>query len=253
MSVTIMAPRYSCLITGLWLGMGCLGCVGTPRAPSQATASRSFISVHLDTASLRTDAQRTVDAFATEVARVRGATLGDRPAVEVRNTPQLIFFAGRTNRIVVPWWSTSPPEMRVVFRTFSGGDGTDAEYFFTAFFNRFLVAHEAAHWFQAQAGRREPTLYENENAANRLAVAFWRTQPGGEAFLASLERMADVAASNLPDPTPVGQDPVAYFGANYQTLGRNPLQYGYYQFTFMRDALRARHSLDFARLVASAP
>jgi hypothetical protein len=58
------------------------------------------------------------------------------------------------------------------------------------------------------------------------------------------------AASSLPDPTPPGEDPVAYFGANYQTLGRNPLQYGYYQFRFMADALRDRSQLDLAQMTA---
>ena len=42
---------------------------------------------------------------------------------------------------------------------------------------------------------------------------------------------------------------VAYFGANYQMLGREPLKYGFYQFRFMRDALRDRSNLDFARMV----
>ena len=106
--------------------------------------------------------------------------------------------------------------------------------------------------FQAHMNRREPTLYDNENVANRFAVAFWRTQPGGEPFLAELERLATRAAANLPDPTPAGADPIAYFGANYQALGRDPIKYGYYQFRFMRDALRDRAGLDFARMVAGA-
>lgn len=118
-----------------------------------------------------------------------------------------------------------------------------------AFFNRFLIAHEAAHWFQARADRREATLYENENVANRIAVAFWRTQPQGERFLAELEQLAAAAAANLPDPTPPGESPVTYFGANYQTLGRDPLKYGHYQFRFMVDALRDRLQLDFAGIV----
>ena len=152
----------------------------------------------------------------------------------------------------MPLWETQPSAMRAVFRTFAGGGDAEAERLFRAFFNRFLVAHEAGHWFQARADRREATLYANENMANRLAVAFWRTQPGGEAFLAELERLATQAAANLEDPTPPGEDAVAYFGANYQTLGRDPLKYGYYQFRFMRDALRERAGLDFARMVSDA-
>lgn len=200
-------------------------------------------------AALPSTAQAIVDAFAAEVARARGAALAPTPVVEVRDTPQLIFFDGEANGIVVPRWETQPEPMRAVFRTFAAGGDAEAERLFRAFFNRFLVAHEAAHWFQSKAGRREATLYANENSANRLAVAFWKTQPEGERLLAELEQLATQAAAALPDPTPPGEDPVAFFGANYQTLGQDPLKYGYYQFRFMADALRERSQLDFARMV----
>ena len=226
---------------------GLAGCTAGTRSAA-GPASAHLVPVYADTAQLRTGAQQVVDAFAAEVARARGAPVAAAPTVAVRNTPQLISFSGATNTIVVPWWETAPAQMRAVFRTFAGGGEAEAEHLFRAFFNRFLIAHEAGHWLQARADRREPTLYENENAANRLAVAFWRTQPGGERFLAELERLATAAAASLPDPTPAGEDPVAYFGANYRTLGADPLKYGYYQFRFMRDALRERARLDFARM-----
>ncbi len=222
------------------------GCAGS-RPP---TASPS-VPVYADTTLLRVGAEALVDAFAAEVARARGGALAEAPRVEVRNTPFLIFFDGDANQIVVPWWETQPAEMRGVFRTFAGGGDADAEHLFRAFFNRFLVAHEAAHWFQARADRSERTLYDNENAANRLAAAFFRTQPGGERFLAALERLAEDAAASVPDPTPPGEDPVAYFGANYRALGPEPLKYGYYQFRFMADALRDRAQLDFAQMVTA--
>lgn len=217
---------------------------------AQPAVPKPVVPAYADAAELRNDAQAIIDAFAAEVARARGGTLDTPPAAEVRDTPQLIFFSGKSNTIVMPWWQTQPAEMRAVFRTFAGGSDADAQHFFRAFFNRFLIAHEAAHWFQGRAGRRERTLYQNEDMANRLAVAFWRSQPDGERFLTELERLAGRALATLPDPTPPGEDPVTYFGANYQTLGRDPLKYGYYQFRFMADALRDRSQLDFARMVA---
>ncbi len=225
-------------------------CAGGRRdaAPSDVIASVGQASD--DTTRLRATAQAVVDAYALQVAKARGGSLAPAPTVDVRNSPQLIFFQSTANRIVVPFWPTTAPEMRAVFRTFAGGSDADADRLFRVVFNRFLIAHEASHWFQARGDRRETTLYANEDAANRLAVAFWRTQPDGERFLADVERLVTGAAAALPDPTPTGQDPVAYFGANYQTLGADPLKYGYYQFRFMRDALRARGSLDFATLVA---
>lgn len=235
---TFLLP-VSCVI----LAQGCAPAM-SPETPV------ALVPVYTDTASFRADAQEIVAGFAAAVARARGASLAEPPTVQVRNIPQLISFGPSANTIVVPWWDTAPPGMRATFRTFSGGGDAEAEHLFRAFFNRFLIAHEAGHWFQFRADRREATLYENENAANRLAVAFWRTQPGGERFLAELERLATAGAGNLPDPTPAGEDPVAYFGANYRTLAADPLKYGYYQFRFMRDALRDRSQLDFARMVA---
>lgn len=241
-----MAPTRLLALSAAFLVAGCAS------GAARATAQVPVVPVYADTAEFRAAAQNVVDTIAVAVARARGGPIGDAPAVEIRDTPQLIFFARSGNQIVVPWWGATSPEMRAAFRTFAGGGDAEAEHLFRAFFNRFLIAHEAGHWFQDAANRREPTLYANEDAANRFAVAFWRTQPGGEDFLQELERLATRAAANLPDPTPAGDDPVTYFGANYQALGRDPLKYGYYQFRFMRDALRGRAGLDFARLV-SAP
>lgn len=234
-----------------WLVIAVLiGCRSGVQNPVNATgAIQEPVPVHADSAGLRVAAQAILDAFALQISNARGQTLGETPTAQVRNTPQLIFFGSSSNSVVMPWWETQPPHMRAVFRTFSGGGNAEAEHFFRAFFNRFLIAHEAAHWFQARADRRQATLYENENVANRIAVAFWRTQPGGEAFLAELERLASSAAAALPDPTPPGEDAVAYFGANYQTLGTDPLKYGYYQFRFMAEAIRERSQLDFAQIV----
>lgn len=232
------------------LSMVCATAVAACASGAQhAGRTAATVPVYDDAQQFRSAAQAIVDAFAAEVARARGSALADAPTVEVRNTPQLIFFSNNSNAIVVPSWDTQPPEMRAVFQTFGGGDVAAAEHVFRAFFNRFLIAHEATHWFQARANRREATLYQNENMANRIAVAFWRTQPDGERFLAELERLAVRAAQQLPDPTPPGEDPVTYFGANYQTLGRDPLKYGYYQFRFMADALRERSQLDFTRMI----
>lgn len=232
----------------IFIALALAGCASAPAAdpkpamPSAGSDARS---------QLQPQAQAIVDGFAAEVRRARGAAPGATPVVKVESTPQMIFFDQASNTIVVPPWSAQPPELKAVVRRFSGGTEADAERFFVAFFSRFLVAHEAGHWFQAAAGRREKTLYENERQANRLAVAYWRTQPGGEAFLAQLEAWATRAAQSVPDPTPPGEDAVAYFGANYQALGQDPVKYGDYQFRFMADALRERLRLDFAAMTSA--
>ena len=141
------------------LVVGFLALGGCATAPRSARPTAPAAPAYADTAQFRAAAQATVDAFAEAVARARGGPLAAAPSVEVRNTPQLIFFSGASNRIVVPWWETQPHEMRAVFRTFAGGGDADAERLFRAFFNRFLIAHEAGPWFQARANRRQSTLY----------------------------------------------------------------------------------------------
>ena len=231
--------------------MAMTGCLPAAMAATPAPAPAVAQETAGDALPLRARAQAIVAAFAAETARARGASLGDGPAVEVKNTPQLITFDFQSDTLAVPDWDTQPAGLHEMFKTFAGGGDADAERFFRAFFNRFLVAHEAGHWLQYRTWKGgSPDLYKFEQDANQLAVAFWRTQPGGEAFLAELQRLAEGAVAALPDPTPHGEDPAAYFGANYAALGADPLKYGYYQFRFMADALRMRERLDFARMAS---
>jgi hypothetical protein len=203
-----------------------------------------------DPTELRRYAQAIVDEFGAQAAAA-GFDLGPAPAVEVRTTPALIYYSGSQAKIGMSWWDELSAEQRAVFTLF-GGDEAEGERIFRAFFYRFLLAHEAGHWFQARTDSRQPTLYENENMANRIAVAFWRTQPEGEAFLWELERMLDEIVARVPDPTPPGEDPVAFFGANYRALAESGVGYGYFQFRFMRDAVRDRERLHLRDMAPAA-
>jgi hypothetical protein len=208
--------------------------------------------VFTDTAHLRAAAQAIVNAFYARAVQ-SGLELGPVPTVEVRATPQLIFYSPSAGKIVVPTnWDDMSPQLRSTFIRM-GGD-IEGERLFRAAFHRFFIAHEAAHWLRYRSETRMETLYAGEDDANRIAVAFWRSQPGGEAFLAEFERILERVVARIPDPTPAGEDPVAFFGANYQELGKDPMKYGYYQFRFVLDALRERARLDLdAVLGAIAP
>lgn len=241
----------TCLKLSLLCAVAMTGCATGIRSSPTAPSPDKVQAPADDAAQLRTQAQGIVDAFAAGVAQARGASLGAAPRIEVKNTPQLIFFDFDPNTITVPDWNIQPAGLRDAFKTFAGGGDADAERLFRTMFNKFLIAHEAGHWLQYRTWKgAPPRMYGFEQDANLLAVAFWRTQPGGEAFLAELEQLATRAASALPDPTPQGEDAAAYFGAHYRELGADPMKYGYYQFRFMADALRMRQQLDFARMAA---
>jgi predicted amidohydrolase YtcJ len=205
------------------------------------------IPMYADSAQLRAAAQAVVNSLHAR-STAAGLDLGPAPTVEVRTTPQLIFYSPSAVQIVAPWWDDLAPEVRTVFARLGGGEA-EGQQVFRAFFHRFFIAHEAAHWLRHRSDTRKETLYAGEDDANRIAVAFWRTQPDGEAFLAELERMLVGIVARIPDPTPAGQDPVAFFGANYQELGRDPMKYGYYQFRFVLDAVRERSQLDLATIL----
>jgi predicted amidohydrolase YtcJ len=225
--------------------------IAPPPAPNADRASAApTIPAYADTAQLRAAAQAVVNSFHARAVGA-GLELGPAPVVEVRTTPQLIFYLPSGGKIVVPWWDDLGPAVQQVFARLGGGDA-EGERVFRAFFHRFFIAHEAAHWLRYRSDTRKETLYAGEDDANRIAVAYWRTQPDGEAFLAELERMLVGIVARIPDPTPAGEDPVAFFGANYQELGRDPMKYGYYQFRFVLDAVRERSRLDYASLLADA-
>lgn len=221
-------PARPCTNTSRSLALLCtVALSGCAHAAQQASTAAPTTQPATDPAQIKAQAQAIVDAFAAETSRVRDAALGTAPVIAVGNTPQLIAYDFQTNVLTVPQWESQPACLRQVFGTFAGGGDAEAEHLFRAFFNRFLVAHEAGHWFQYRTWKgAPPQLYALEQDANLLAVAFWRTQPGGEDFLAELERLANRAVAALPDPTPKGEDAASYFGAHYRELGSDPLEYG---------------------------
>ncbi len=228
----------------------CASCATKPHNSSTPT-SQTAASSGFSPERLQSQTQVITDAYAMQVATARGATLDQSPTIVIKATPQLISYDPETNNITVPAWAEQPEPVKAVFRKFSGGNEVETEKFFSLFFNQFLVAHEASHWFQQKTWKgTPPELYSLENDANRLAVAFWRTQPNGEEFLAELQVLAENAYKALPDPTPPGHDAADFFGQNYQELGADPIKYGYYQFKFMADALRDRSQLNFDRMVS---
>ena len=230
----------------------CAGCATNAQRQAEATPSASM-ETPASQEPLEASAQAIITAYALQTERARGASIGASPSVDMRNTPALVSFDFSTNRITIPTWDDQPVPVKSVFQQFSGGDESATRQFFQAFFNRFLIAHEASHWLQYKTWNgAPPQMYLLEQDANILAVAFWRTQPGGEEFLAQLEQLATAAYQAVPDPTPAGQDAATYFGKNYEQLGSDPVKYGYYQFRFMSEALKNRSQLDFAK-IASRP
>ncbi|MBK7350631.1 MAG: hypothetical protein IPI92_12265 [Gemmatimonadetes bacterium] len=209
-------------------------------------------SIPADTASLRATVTDLVTDFRTR-SRAGGAELPYAPRVRLQVTPQLIFFNDVDSTVVVPWWGGLDPAMQESF-TALARDSTEGRRLFLDLFNWFLLPHELTHALQAQYARPWRP-YGSEAEANVGAVAYWMAR-GAERRLLALDGTLARALTQLPDPTPAGQDAATYFDQNYEALGANPQAYGYYQFHFIRQAIAHRNEATFAvvvKRIATAP
>ena len=227
-------------------------CMGASAGVSAAECACRYT----DKAALQSGAQAMVDGF---VAAVRDSGKADFTGVPVvvETTPNLIYVNLDRRTIYVPWWDDMDAATQGVF-TQLAGDEASGRRMFDLLFQQFFVVHEAAHWLQFQASGLHGNadflggvdLYRNESEANAFAVAYWMRTPEGRAFLDEMAPVVDKAHAMLPNPVPADTTAAAYFNNNYDALGQDPMQYGWYQFQFVLDALAQRERLSLRTLVA---
>jgi hypothetical protein len=58
-----------------------------------------------------------------------------------------------------------------------------------------------------------------------------------------LSKLISEALSNLPDPVPADARPQAFFNENYAELGKQPAEYGHFQLSFVKNALKEKMDL----------
>ena len=175
------------------------------------------------------------------------------PKVVISFTEQLSWIEEDGSAVHTAAWVQAPPDFQSLFASWLGdAPPMTPDKFFSEVFNAFLVPHEMSHFVDAKRGHLDNggRLYDGEVHANRVAVAFWLGQPGGEARMQSLMQAVAVVEGNLASPVPEGQDRITYFQDNYAALGGNPPAYGWYQFRMFLDAWDKRAEKDFHTLLA---
>lgn len=215
------------------------------------TATPAFARVDDPLATVQAEVEDIVRRFMIEA----GPIVKDfpTPRVVLSFTPALSWIKEDGSEIHTVAWSQCPSDFQGFIASLLGQPPiADPAWFFSEVFNAFLVPHEMSHFVDAKSGRLENggRLYDGEVHANRVAVAFWLTQPGGEARLSKLMDVVRVVQGNLPNPVPVGEDRVAFFQKNYAALGANPAAYGWYQFQMFLDAWALKDQKDFKTLLA---
>ena len=144
-------------------------------------------------------------------------------------------------------WSTLDPGSKGRFNAAAGaiGNGMTGEKYFELTVHQWILIHELGHWWRAcQHQTAKP--YENEMAANRIAIAFWREEDSAfMAFkLAGYQRYLAMA----PSPVPAGESMVIYMDNNYDKLPGGQA-YTWYQATMIVDGCKESPPLTFRQAI----
>lgn len=177
------------------------------------------------------------------------------PGVVVDSAPSIVSFYDRDRAVHLSRWAEAPPFVQELVTGWAaaGTLGYSPEQQFAEIFNSRLVPHELGHFVELSSGGYDETdFWVGEVNANRIALAFWALDPADRERLPARIENYNTFLAALPDPVPEGEDPHAYFQANYERLSNDPAAYGWYQGAFMRAAWAQRDEADFCTLIRQA-
>lgn len=188
-----------------------------------------------------------LDSMLTDLGVETGAT----PSIEIKYEPYLIFYDSQNNRVVTSLYKDLPPDIIQFFTELSLQTGMGAEEFYETFFHSFFFIHEFGHWAQFQMdGTFNTNRYVSEMEANEITVFYLQSFEEGREFLDHISPKVDSLVAFLDNPAPEGVSEEQYFNNNYAELGQNPYAYGYYQFKFVKNALKERDKITLEEIVS---
>lgn len=177
-----------------------------------------------------------------EQVHVPGYPAFARPKVMLDAGTGVSFFNYGDQTVHAAQLADLPAPMQDIWKQWSGytTDEPSGKALFDDMFHRFFFVHELGHWMASQviAGLPDSEMsviakneannkWAREIAANRIATAWFRERD--PQYLAKLVADFRRIQAHLPDPVPAGVDKKTYFTENYQTLGQDPMAYGWYQ------------------------
>ncbi len=99
---------------------------------------------------------------------------------------------------------------------------------------QWVYVHELGHWWQHCSAKAKADPYAIEMGADRIASAFWRN--ADPKLMAEFAKGFVGLTHTLTNVTPPGMDSRSYFDDHYETLGRNPPAYIWFQAKMVVDA-----------------
>jgi hypothetical protein len=190
------------------------------------------------------------DEFVNKI-KAAGFTPSLPPPMIVFDNPRSYGnYSADSNILHTSDWKTLDTESKGRFEASaaSGGNGMTGERYFELTAHQWILIHELGHWWRAcQHQTAKP--YENEMAANRIAIAFWREKD--PAFMefkrAGYQRMITVMRS----PVPEGQAKSDYLNTNYDKLPGGQA-YTWYQATMIVDGCAEMPVATFKEMIGRA-
>ncbi len=136
-------------------------------------------------------------------------------------------------------WDDLPAEVQSQFASFMGDDPNAGQALYEHYFYWFNIPHQIGHvlrrLYQNQSENMWGKLWEEDMAANQLAVSYWRAK-GHTSRLFHLENQISEALRHIPDPVPASEDRTVYINRNREKMD-DPVVMVHYQFNMVRSAV----------------
>ena len=176
------------------------------------------------------------DEFVGKIKAIGFPPVLPPPKIVFDNPPSFGNYSVDSNILHTSDWGTLDAESKGRFNAVASGigNGISGERYFELSVHQWILVHELGHWWRAcQHQTAKP--YEDEMAANRIAIAFWREEdPAFMAFkLAGFQRFLTM----LPSPVPAGESTIDYLNNNYDKLPGGQA-YTWYQATMIVDGCK---------------
>lgn len=202
----------------------------------KSNAQNQWFQTYSDSILLVIDANAIVQDFANKVEKINPNIqlkikneifkLSHNKAIK-NTTPYLIYIDSTI--INLPFWDELIPEQKDFFADVDGGKNEGKEVF-GLFFNGFYLTHELGHSLFAFAGKHFDNAYDNEFAANKLAILYWMAV-GEDNNLNKCYLYAKKMLNTLKNPVPPNENYKDYISLNYYQLASDPYKYSYIQFS----------------------
>ena len=159
------------------------------------------------------------DLFVQE-AIAEGYRACPAPNIVLRDTPSFGNYLPGKNEVVIASWESLSDSERADFAQMAtqiGGRATAVSVFEGGTY-RWVFVHELGHWWQSCRQQTRPNSFEEENGANRIALAFWRHED--PRFAAGIVAGFQALVRGFPSPLPAGQTLETYADEHFESLSQ---------------------------------